>query len=91
MEWTDQPIPGQFGVLLKLYEQFGAAPLSAGASGVAAVYTDRAQAILIVHKVVVRMNSWLRPDRRLARSKSATRVCCALPVTSSSPSEQVRK
>jgi len=32
---------------------------SAGASGVAAVYTDRAQVIQIVRKVVVRMTSWL--------------------------------
>ena len=59
LEWTDQPIPGRFGVRLKLDEQFGDLPLAAGASGVAAVYTDRAQAIRIVRKVVIRMNSWL--------------------------------
>jgi multidrug resistance efflux pump len=58
-EWTDQPIAGRFGVRLKLDEQFGDLPLTAGASGVAAVYTDRAQAIRIVRKVVIRMNSWL--------------------------------
>jgi hypothetical protein len=44
---------------LKLDEQFGSLSLAAGASGVAAVYTDRAQAIRIVRKVVIRMNSWL--------------------------------
>jgi multidrug resistance efflux pump len=59
MEWTDQPIPGRFGVRLKLDEQFEDLSLTAGASGVAAVYTDRAQAIRIVRKVVIRMNSWL--------------------------------
>ena len=59
MEWTDQPIPGRFGVRLKIDDQYGDLPLAAGASGVAAVYTDRAQAIRIVRKVVIRMNSWL--------------------------------
>jgi hypothetical protein len=59
LEWTDQPIPGRFGVRLKLDEQFGDLSPTAGASGVAAVYTDRAQPIRIVRKVVIRMNSWL--------------------------------
>jgi multidrug resistance efflux pump len=59
MEWTDQPIPGRFGVRLEIDDQYRDLPLSAGASGVAAVYTDRAQAIRIVRKVVVRMTSWL--------------------------------
>jgi len=59
MEWTDQPIPGRFGVRLKIDDQYADLPLSAGASGVAAVYTDRAQVIQIVRKVVVRMTSWL--------------------------------
>jgi multidrug resistance efflux pump len=59
MEWTGQPVAGRFGVRLKIDDQFADLPLSAGASGVAAVYTDRAQAIRIVRKVVIRMNSWL--------------------------------
>jgi multidrug resistance efflux pump len=59
LEWTDQPIPGRFAVRLKIDDQYGDLPLAAGASGVAAVYTDRAQAIRIVRKVVIRMNSWL--------------------------------
>ncbi len=59
LEWTEQPIPGRFGVRLKLDEQFGDLSLAAGASRVAAVYTNRAQAIRIVRKVVIRMNSWL--------------------------------
>jgi len=59
LEWTDEPIPGRFGVRLELDEQFADLPLAAGASGVAAVYTDRGQAIRIVRKVVVRINSWL--------------------------------
>jgi multidrug resistance efflux pump len=59
MAWTDQPIPGRFGVRLKIDDQYRDLPLAAGASGVAAVYTDRAQAIRIVRKVVIRMTSWL--------------------------------
>ncbi len=59
LEWTDQPIPGRFGVRLKIDDQYADLPLAAGASGVAAVYTDRAQAIRIVRKVVIRMSSWL--------------------------------
>jgi hypothetical protein len=59
LEFTDQPIPGRFAVRLKLEEEFRDLPLIAGASGVAAVYTDRAQAIRIVRKVVIRMNAWL--------------------------------
>jgi multidrug resistance efflux pump len=59
LEWTDQPIPGRFGVRLKIDEEYGELPLIAGASGVAAIYTDRAQTIRIVRKVVIRINSWL--------------------------------
>ena len=59
LEFTDQPIPGRFAVRLKLEEEFRDLPLIAGASGVAAVYTDRARAIRIVRKVVIRMNAWL--------------------------------
>lgn len=59
MEWTDRPISGRFGVRLKIDDQHGDLPLAAGASGVAAVYTDRGRAIRIVRKVVVRMSSWL--------------------------------
>jgi multidrug resistance efflux pump len=59
MAWTDQPIPGRFGVRLKIDDQYADLPLTAGASGVAAVYTDRAQAIRIVRQVVIRMTSWL--------------------------------
>jgi multidrug resistance efflux pump len=59
MEWTGQPVSGRFGVRLKIDDQFGDLPLSAGASGIAAVYTNRAQLIRIVRKVVIRMNSWL--------------------------------
>jgi hypothetical protein len=43
----------------KISDEYGDLPLAAGASGVAAVYTDHAQAIRIVQKVVIRMNSWL--------------------------------
>jgi multidrug resistance efflux pump len=59
LAWTEQPIPGRFGVRLKLDEEFGDLSLAAGASGVAAVYTDRAQLIRIVRKVVIRLNTWL--------------------------------
>ena len=59
MEWTGQPVPGRFAVRLEIDDQYADLPLAAGASGVAAVYTDRAQAIRIVRKVVVRMTSWL--------------------------------
>jgi multidrug resistance efflux pump len=59
LEWTDNPIAGRFGVRLKLNDPHADIPLTAGASGVAAVYTDRAEAIQIVRRVVVRMNSWL--------------------------------
>jgi multidrug resistance efflux pump len=59
MAWTDQPISGRFGVRLKIDDQYADLPLTAGASGVAAVYTDRAQAIRIVRQVVIRMTSWL--------------------------------
>jgi len=45
-------------VRLKLDEQFRGLSLAAGASGVAAVDTDRAQANRIVRKVVIRINSW---------------------------------
>jgi len=59
LTWTDRPIPGRFAVRLELDDQYTNLPISAGASGVAAVYTDRAEAIRIVRKVVIRMNSWL--------------------------------
>ena len=59
MEWTGQPVPGRFAVRLEIDDQHTDLPLPAGASGVAAVYTDRAKAIRIVRKVVVRMTSWL--------------------------------
>jgi multidrug resistance efflux pump len=56
MSWTDQPLSGRFGVRLQLDE---AVDLPAGASGVAAVYTERGKAIRVVRKVVIRMTSWL--------------------------------
>jgi multidrug resistance efflux pump len=59
MEWTSQPIPGRFGVRLRLDDQYLEVPLAAGASGVAAVYTERGKAIRIIRKVVIRMTTWL--------------------------------
>jgi multidrug resistance efflux pump len=59
LEWTDTPVAGRFGVRLEIDEQVGSIPLPAGASGVAAIYTNRATAIRIVRKVVVRMQTWL--------------------------------
>ncbi|MBW2288627.1 MAG: HlyD family secretion protein [Deltaproteobacteria bacterium] len=58
MEWTTSPIPGRFGVALELGD-IGDLTIPAGTSGVAAVYTDRAQAIRIIRKVVIRMTTWL--------------------------------
>ena len=58
MEWTTNPVPGRFGVALKL-DDVGDLTIPAGTSGVAAVYTDRAQAIRIIRKVVIRMTTWL--------------------------------
>jgi multidrug resistance efflux pump len=59
MEWTSQPIPGRFGVVLKLDAEFSKLAIPGGASGVAAIYTDRATVIRIVRKVVIRMTTWL--------------------------------
>ena len=44
---------------LKIDDQYEDLSLFAGASGVAAVYTDRAQAIRVVRKVVIRITSWM--------------------------------
>jgi multidrug resistance efflux pump len=57
MEWISSPVPGRFGVVLALGDHDLAIP--AGASGVAAIYTDRAQMIRIIRKVVIRMTTWL--------------------------------
>jgi multidrug resistance efflux pump len=59
LEWTDQPVPGRFGVRIQLDDRFGGLSLAAGASGAAAIYTDRAQAIRIVRKVAIRIRTWL--------------------------------
>jgi hypothetical protein len=40
-------------------DDIGDLTLPAGTAGVAAVYTDRAQAIQIIRKVVIRMTTWL--------------------------------
>ena len=58
MEWTTSPIPGQFGVILEL-DDVADLTIPVGSSGVAAVYTDRAQMIRVVRKVVIRMTTWL--------------------------------
>lgn len=58
MEWTTSPVPGRFGVILEL-DDIGDLTIPAGTSGVAAVYTDRAQMIRVVRKVVIRMQTWL--------------------------------
>jgi len=58
MEWTTQPVPGRFAVVLEIDDPSGLG-LQAGASGVAAIYTERAQAIRIIRKVVIRMTAWL--------------------------------
>jgi RND family efflux transporter MFP subunit len=59
MEWTQQPIPGHFAVRVRLDEPADAIAIEAGASGVAAVYTERGKAIRIIRKVVIRMTTWL--------------------------------
>jgi multidrug resistance efflux pump len=56
MEWTTTPVPGRFAVVLEL-DDIGDLTLPAGASGVAAVYTDRAQAIPIIRQVMIRMTT----------------------------------
>jgi len=58
MEWTTQPVPGRFAVAIEIDDPTGL-ELQAGASGVAAIYTERAQAIRIIRKVVIRMTTWL--------------------------------
>jgi len=59
MEWTSEPIAGRFGVSLELDDEHSTVLLPAGASGVAAVYTERVKAIRIIRKVVIRMTTWL--------------------------------
>jgi len=59
LAWTDQPTPGRFGVRLQLDTSSDDLTIPAGAAGVAAVYTDRATAIRIIRKVVIRMTTWL--------------------------------
>jgi multidrug resistance efflux pump len=59
MEWTQQPVSGQFAVRVGLDEPADAIAIEAGASGVAAVYTERGKAIRIIRKVVIRMTTWL--------------------------------
>jgi multidrug resistance efflux pump len=58
MEFTTNPVPGRFPVLLEL-DDSKSRSLPAGASGVAAIYTSHAQKIQIIRKVVIRMTSWL--------------------------------
>jgi RND family efflux transporter MFP subunit len=59
MEWTTQPVPGRFGVRLELDEVHDDLVIPAGASGVAAVYSQHAQVIQIIRRVIIRMTSWL--------------------------------
>jgi len=59
MEWTQQPIPGRFGVRLQLDDSGDDLTIPAGTAGVAAVYTERVKAIRIIRKVVIRMTTWL--------------------------------
>jgi len=58
MEFTTNPVPGRFPVLLEL-DDSESLSLPPGASGVAAIYTSHAQKIQIIRKVVIRMTSWL--------------------------------
>ena len=58
MEWTTTPVPGHFAFVLAL-DDADDLELPAGTAGVAAVYTERAQAIRIIRKVVIRMTTWL--------------------------------
>jgi multidrug resistance efflux pump len=58
LEWTTAPVPGRFAVILEL-DGADELTIPGGAAGAAAVYTDRAAAIRIVRKVVVRMTTWL--------------------------------
>jgi multidrug resistance efflux pump len=59
MEWTQAPVPGRMAVRFQLDEGDRNLEIPAGTAGVAAVYTDRATAIQIIRKVVLRMNTWL--------------------------------
>jgi hypothetical protein len=58
MEWTTAPVPGRFAVTLEL-DGADELTIPAGTAGAAAIYTDRAAAIRIVRKVVIRMTTWL--------------------------------
>jgi multidrug resistance efflux pump len=59
MSWTDTPVPGRFGVSLALDEASPQDELPAGASGAAAIYTDRGNMISIIRRIVIRMTTWL--------------------------------
>jgi multidrug resistance efflux pump len=59
MEWTQAPVAGRMAVRFQLDGDDRDLEIPAGTAGVAAVYTDRATAIQIIRKVVVRMNTWL--------------------------------
>jgi multidrug resistance efflux pump len=59
MSWTDTPVPGRFGVRLALDEASSQDELPAGASGAAAIYTDRGNMISIIRRIVIRMTTWL--------------------------------
>ena len=59
LEWTQTPVPGRFAVQVQLEEAARELTIPAGSSGAAAVYTERAKAIRIVRKVVIRMTTWL--------------------------------
>jgi multidrug resistance efflux pump len=59
MSWTDTPVPGRFGVRLALDETPSQDELPAGASGAAAIYTDRGNMISIIRRIVIRMTTWL--------------------------------
>ena len=59
LSWTEPSPAGLFPIKIELDEHHGDLTPQGGAAGVAAVYTDSAQAIRIIRKVVMRMQTWL--------------------------------
>jgi multidrug resistance efflux pump len=58
-DWTDVEPTSRFAIRFELEEESSRFALPGGAGGAAAIYTDKAKAIRIVRKVVIRMYTWL--------------------------------
>ena len=58
-DWTDVEQTSRFAIRFELEEESSRFALPGGAGGAAAIYTDKAKAIRIVRKVVIRMYTWL--------------------------------